>query len=338
MRTNVYCGNGFWVITVGLPSGRPILEVKSIALKFANDRKFSIFKRKGFAPAVSRCLGVGEDGARNLSECLGVGQGGAVVGEPQFLDPTGICRELRSLREKHVSVFFGFGQHLVLTVHTLANKEVCAMGGIANGGSGAGICAIGELEPLAGGTQHHIGRVGVPLVGDGFSLLQAVPERQGYILFFGAGCIKLTGTGQGEAVTIAGHAVVNGKGRDIAVHKVHELIICIKLAHLHVKRQALGNAAQGVYHALCTHGAYDGERLCTPHIAHGEQQPGQATDVVCMQVGNEDFIYGFKAEPCFLGGNLGAFSAVYENGVPLVAHHQRGEPTINEGLGATGSQ
>ena len=36
----------------------------------------------------------------------------------------GLCRKAGRLREKHVAVFFGLGQHLVLAVHALANKEV----------------------------------------------------------------------------------------------------------------------------------------------------------------------------------------------------------------------
>jgi hypothetical protein len=37
-------------------------------------------------------------------------------------------------------------------------------------------------------------------------------------------------------------------------------------------------------------------------------------------------------------GNLGAFTTVNEHGVPLVAHHQRGEPSIHQRLCSTGSQ
>lgn len=46
---------------------------------------------------------------------------------------------------------------------------------------------------------------------------------------------------------------------------------------------------------------------------------------------------GLRLSPAF-GRQFGALATVYENGVPLVAHHQRGEPTIHEGLGASRSQ
>lgn len=60
--------------------------------------------------------------------------------------------------------------------------------------------------------------------------------------------------------------------------------------------------------------------------------------MVGMQVGDEDFIYRFEAHAHALGGYLGAFPAVDEYAVPLVAHHERGEPAIHQRQGAAGSQ
>ena len=64
----------------------------------------------------------------------------------------------------------------------------------------------------------------------------------------------------------------------------------------------------------------------------GKQSTGKSTlmKIICfcrwiekqVMVGDENFIYRLKAQPYFLRGNLGAFSTVYENGVPLVAHHK----------------
>ena len=57
-----------------------------------------------------------------------------------------------------------------------------------------------------------------------------------------------------------------------------------------------------------------------------------------MQMGDENLIHGFQAHSCALGGNLGTLAAVDEHAVPLVAHHERGEPAIHQRQRATGSQ
>ena len=210
-------------------------------------------------PAVAGDLSVREDGAGYVAERFGIRQAGAEVGEPEFLHAAGIGGEAGGFAEEHVAVFPGLGQHVVLAVHAFADEEVGIGGGGGDGGHGAGIGAVGEFEPTAGGTQHHIRRIDFSFVFDGFAFfLEPTPEFHGYAELAGADGIELALAGEGEAVAIAGDAVLHLEGVDIAIEEVHGLLRSFELAHADFKGEVGGYGAQGVDDAFGADGADNG--------------------------------------------------------------------------------
>lgn len=217
-------------------------------------------------------MGVGEDGACVVAVGFGVGETGAEVGEPEFFDTAGIGGEAGGFAEEHVAVFLCLGEHGVLAVHAFADEEVGVGGGSGNGGDGAGIGAVGELEPAAGGAEHHIGGENAAFVLDGFAFfLEAAPEFHGDSELAGAGGIELALAGEGEAVAVAGDAMLHLEGVDIAIEEVHGFLRRFEFADADFKGEVGGYGAQGADDALSAHGADDGEVFGAPHVAHGEE-------------------------------------------------------------------
>lgn len=284
-------------------------------------------------------MGVGEDGAGYVAEGFGIRETGAEVGEPEFFDPPGIGSQAGGFAEEHVAVFPGFGEHFFFAIHAFADEEVGVSSGGGNGGDGARIGAVGELDTAAGGPQHHVGGVGLAFVFNGFAFfLQAPPEFHGDAELAGAVGVEFTLAGEHKAVAVAGDAVLHLEGVDVAVEEVHGFPGGFELADADIEREIGGDDTQGIDHAFRAHGADDGEVFGATHVAHGEQQAGEAGDVVGVQVGDEDFVYRLEAHADALGSYLRAFAAVDQDAVSLVAHHERGEPAIHQRQGAAGSQ
>lgn len=301
------------------------------------DGECSVFKGEGFAPTIAGGLRIREDGSRLFPEGFGVGKGGAVVGEPEFPHSAGVCCQLGRFGEEHVFVFLSFGKHVVFAVHSFADEKVGVGGGLRYGGGGAGVGAVGEFDAAAGRSEHHARSVFLPVFLDAFPFLQPVPEAEGDVLPSGFLWVEFAGAGQGEAVAIAGNAVLHGEGVDVAFQEVHVFCFGLQLADAYGEGKVLGDAAQGADGSFRSCRPNDGEVFGASHVAHGKEESGQAADVVCMQMGDEDLVYRFEAEPGFLGCNLGAFPAVNQDSMPVIAHHEGGEPAVGERLSASGS-
>ena len=259
--------------------------------------------------------------------------------EPQLLHPAGLCRQTRRLAEQHVTILARLRQHLILAIHPLADKQIRIRRRRRNRRHRARIRAIGQLQPLARRPQHHIRRKDASLVLNRLALLlQAAPELHRNPLFAGALRIELARARQRKTVAIARHPVLHLERVNIAIAEKHRLLRRLQLAHPDIERQVRRNRPQRMHHTLRPHRPDDGKILLAAHVAHRQQQPRQPRNVVCVQMRQQNLIHRLQTHPHALRRNLRPLAAINQHAMPLVAHHQRGEPSIHQRQRPAGPQ
>ncbi len=241
-----------------------------------------------------------------------------------------IFRNAGRFIKRHMLIFFRLLLLVFLPIHALAYEQIRTGCIIFNRICRAGICTIGNLNPLSRRPQHHIRRINIAVRLHCLPFLQHPPVLLQNARGIRPLHIELACAVYFHCIAVAWHIVVHAECfQPIAIYLKRPLGL-IYLDVFYRERKLRRDDPQGIYYTLQPFWPDEGQRLRAIRVPHSKEKPRQPADMIAMIMGKAYYVQRFEAPPLLLDRNLCPFPAINQHAAAVVTHHQRREPTIRQ--------